>query len=618
MDISSSRSPIIKSLAKMTIPKQFLANVERFGEKPALLFKEPDLGKWRQVSWNEFGRKVNTLAAYLVSVSLKQGEKVVLLSENRPEWVMSDLAILAVGAVTVPVYFTSTASQIDYILNDCGAEIVLVSTIDQLNKLLEARSSENVRQIILMDSPGSSTAYAHKKVRLLSDIYASSSASSTAGSMAKHLTELKKRLSESSEEDLASILYTSGTTGPPKGVMLSHKNFLFNAAACAEVIELSEDDLLLSFLPLSHAFERTAGCYLPLLKGSSIAYAESIEKIPGNMLELRPTIMVGVPRFYEKTYASILSRLDGQSPFKKGIFAWGLKTGAECSKIAAKGEGLPLLLSLKRIIADKLIFARIRAGMGGRLSFFVSGGAPLSREIGSFFNSIGITILEGYGLTETSPVITCNTLNHRRAGTVGRALPGVEVRIENDGEIATKGPHVMKGYYNNEQATSEVIKEGWFFTGDIGEIVDGYLTITDRKKDLIVTAGGKNVAPQSIETVLIADPFINQIMVYGDGKKFISALLVPDMEKLQEWADRKEINYENMEALCRNAAIIAFYMDRIDTALRDFAPYEKVRKAVLLSEPFSMERGEITPTLKVNRKKTIGRYRLELEKLYED
>jgi long-chain acyl-CoA synthetase len=230
--------------------------------------------------------------------------------------------------------------------------------------------------------------------------------------------------------------------------------------------------------------------------------------------------------------------------------------------------------------------------MGGRLRFFVSGGAPLSRKIGDFFNSIGITILEGYGLTETSPVITCNTLSHRRSGTVGRALPGVEVRIENDGEIATKGPHVMKGYYNNEKGTSEAIKGGWFFTGDIGEINDGYLTITDRKKDLIITAGGKNVAPQAIETVLIADPFISQIMVYGDGKKFISALLVPDMVKLQEWADRKKIYYENIEALCRNAAIIAFYMDRIDTALKDFASHEKVRKTVLVSELFSMERGE--------------------------
>ncbi|MDT8318422.1 MAG: long-chain fatty acid--CoA ligase [bacterium] len=598
----------------MTIPKKLLANVGRFGEKPALFYKEPDFGEWQQVSWNEFGRKVDTLAAYLISISLKKGEKVVLLSENRPEWVISDLAILAAGAVTVPVYFTSTASQIDHILNDCGAEIVLVSTIDQLDKLLKTGSSENVRKIILMDAPRSSSAHIYKKVILLSDIYASSLAQSTS----VYMTEIKERLSELSEEDLASILYTSGTTGPPKGVMLSHKNFLFNAAACAKVIELSEDDLLLSFLPLSHAFERTAGCYLPLLKGSAIAYAESIEKIPHNMLELRPTIMVGVPRFYEKTYASILSRLDGQSAYKKRLFSWGVKTGEAWTRIKAEGRRPAFLLSLKRFIADKLIFARVRAGMGGRLRFFVSGGAPLSREIGGFFDSIGVTILEGYGLTETSPVITCNTLSHRRAGTVGRALPGVEVRIENDGEIATKGPHVMKGYYNNEKATGEVIKEGWFFTGDIGEIRDGYLTITDRKKDLIVTAGGKNVAPQSIETVLIADPFINQIMVYGDGKKFISALIVPDMAKLEELARRKKVYYVSMEGLCSDAAIIAFYMDRIDAALKEFAPYEKVRKIALLWEPFSMDRGEITPTLKVNRKKITGRYRMELEKLYED
>lgn len=598
----------------MTIPEQFLAKVEHFGEKPAFLYKELDAGKWKQVPWNEFGRNINRLAAYLISIALKPGEKVVLLSENRPEWVISDLAVLATGAVTVPLYFTSTTSQIDHILSDCGAEIVLVSTLNQLDKLLKARSSENVRQIILMDSPASSTVHTDKKVTLLSDIYKSSSTSSTD----EHLVELRKRLLELNEENLASILYTSGTTGPPKGVMLTHKNFLFNARACAKVIQLSEDDLLLSFLPLSHAFERTAGCYLPLLQGSSIAYAESIEKISHNMLELRPTVIVGVPRFYEKIYASIFSRVDEQSPLKKGIFAWGLKTGAECCQIEEMAESLPLFMSFKRLIADKLILAKVRAGMGGRLRFFVSGGAPLSREIGDFFNSIGITILEGYGLTETSPVITCNTLSHRRAGTVGRALPGVEVRIENDGEIATKGLHVMKGYYNNEKATSEVIKEGWFFTGDIGEIADGYLTITDRKKDLIVTAGGKNVTPQSIETVLIADPFINQIMVYGDRKKFISALLVPDMIKLEEWAHRKKVCYENLEDLCKNNATMDFYMDRIEAALKDFAPYEKVRKIVVASESFSMERGEITPTLKVNRKKIIGKYKLELEKLYAD
>jgi len=325
----------------MTIPRQLLVNVERFGEKPALLYKEPDLGKWQQVSWNEFGRKINNLAAYLISISLKKGEKVVLLSENRPEWVISDLAILASGAVTVPVYFTSTASQIDHILNDCGAEIVLVSTIDQLDKLLKAKSSKNVRQIILMDSPVSSAAYAHKKVSLLSDVVSSGSASSTD----ENLAELKKRLSELSEEDLASILYTSGTTGPPKGVMLSHKNFLFNAAACSKVIELSEDDLLLSFLPLSHAFERTAGCYLPLLEGSSIAYAESIEKIPVNMLELREAeaealTMLGALAPLSATYQPMLMKGLSYDPADPLKFSFIVDTGdAPLSEDEIRGIG---------------------------------------------------------------------------------------------------------------------------------------------------------------------------------------------------------------------------------------------------------------------------------------
>ena len=605
----------------MTIPGHLLANVESFGEKTALIYKDRSFGSWQHISWTELGLRARTLASYLISISLKKGDRVVLLSENRPEWVISDLAILAAGGVTVPLYFTSTTSQIDHILRDCGAEIIIVSSLNQLDKLLKSKSLRNIRRIILMDSPGTSmdsldtSNVSHfDKMTLLSDVYKSNCASS----LARYGEELEKRLVDLSGEDLASILYTSGTTGAPKGVMLTHENFLFNANACAKVIALSESDLLLSFLPLSHAFERTAGYYFPLLQGATIAYAESIEKIPENMRELRPTIMIGVPRFYEKTYASISGKIDGQSPLKQRLFFWGLEVGGAWSRIRARGEGVPLSLSLKRFIADKLIFSKVRTGMGGRLRFFVSGGAPLSIKIAGFFNAIGISVLEGYGLTETSPVITCNTLSNRKVGTVGRPLPGVEINIEDDGEISTKGPHVMKGYYNNEKATNEVIKNSWFFTGDIGEINDGYLSITDRKKDLIVSSGGKNIAPQSIETMLVADPFISQLMVYGDGKKFISALIVPDIPRLEAEAQKKEISYKNIEDLCVKDAIISFFMTRIDLDLADFAPYERVKKIVLISEAFSMEKGEVTPTLKLKRKKIISRYRQVLEKLYED
>lgn len=592
----------------MTIAAVFFKEAKKSGRNKALLYKAQGDDSWSHITWDDFASRVRILAEHLIESGLKKGDRVALLSENRPEWAISDLAILAAGCITVPVYFTNTTHQIDHILKDSGADRIIVSSKDQLDKLLKSELIGDIREIILIDRivPPFS-----EKVTLLEDIL-----KRTEGE-AKGLIE--ERLSNVSENDTASILYTSGTTGLPKGVMLTHKNLLSNALSSAEVIKVSENDTLLSFLPLSHAFERTAGYYAPMLSGAKIAYAESIEKIPRNMREVSPTIMLGVPRFYEKTYSAIMDVVQGGPSWKKAIFRWAIETGSCCSEAKSNGSSTSLWLAIKEKLAEFLVLRRLKDGMGGRLRFFVSGGAPLSKEIADFFNAAGLVILEGYGLTESSPVITCNRPGRRKAGTVGIPLPGVEIKIAGDGEILTKGPHVMKGYYNNPEATEEIISEGWLHTGDIGIIdSEGYLTITDRIKDIIVTSGGKNVAPQAIETDLIADPLIHQVMVYGDRRKYLTALIVPDFERLRAEIDNLEETSLAAEELIEKREVIDLYTARLEERLADFAPYERIKRFSIISEEFSMAKGEITPTLKVNRKKLTERYGHLLDGLYDD
>ncbi|MDH3976483.1 MAG: long-chain fatty acid--CoA ligase [Deltaproteobacteria bacterium] len=592
----------------MNIPQLFFSKAAELEDKKALIWKEPASGRWLSLSWNSFARQVSSLTAHLLSQAFEKGERVALLSENRPQWAIADLAILAAGGINVPLYFTSTSNQIEHIIRDSGARRMIVSTCDQLEKVLNSKCMDDIHEIILFDKtnralPG--------KVKFLTDILDSHSA--------EDHDLIKERINETGAHHTASILYTSGTTGPPKGVVLSHNNFISNANASAEVINVTGNDLLLSFLPLSHAFERTAGYYVPLFMGASIAYAESVDKIAANMLEIKPTIMLGVPRFYEKTYAAVREKIDSLSPFKKQIFQWSLAVGQACSERELNKEQLSPFLKLKRSIAGKLVFKPLKEGLGGRIRFFVSGGAPLSKDITAFFEAAGIVILEGYGLTETSPVITCNRLEWRKRGSVGRALPGLEVKIKTDGEVITRGPHVMQGYFNKPEKTREVIREGWFYTGDIGEIdEDGFLTITDRKKDIIVTSGGKNVAPQTIETALVSNPLISQVMVYGDRKKYITALIVPDFAKLEELAKREKISHESLEALCGNEKIIHIYLQITQKVLKNFAPFEQVKKVLLAGEEFSMAKGEITPTLKVKRKALIEKYGKHLDVLYDE
>lgn len=599
MDIQASRPLDFP----MTIPQQFFVQASRLEERRALLYKEDNL--WKQLTWNDFAGQVRSVAAYLLSEGIKKGDRVAILSENRPEWAVVDLAALSIGAVTVPIYFTNSSEQIEFILSDALISIIFVSHLGQYKKLF-GNEKKMLKGIVLFDPSGVPEG---EGITAFSDI---KDYPFEAGVVEGHVEALLP-------DDMASILYTSGTTGLPKGVILTHGNFFSNAVGCKSVVDIEDSDLFLSFLPLSHAFERTVGYYVPLLSGATIAYVEALDKIAQNMLEVCPTVVLGVPRFYEKTVAAIMGNVRSMAAWKKGLFGWALDVGAEASKLRNGNKVLPFFLSIKEFFAHFLVLRKIREKMGGKVRFFVSGGAALSADVAGFFDAIGLTILEGYGLTETSPVMCCNSFEARRLGTVGRPLPQVDIALAEDGEIITRGPNLMQGYFGRPDLTEEVIKNGWLYTGDIGEIdEDGYLKITDRKKDIIVTSGGKNVAPQAIEGALVGDSLISQAMVCGDGKNFITALIVPDFKELEHLQPELGLAGLSRDELLENESVLELFKVRIEERLQSFARYEQVRRFAMAREEFSMDKGEITPTLKLKRKVIYERYRSEMESLYQE
>ena len=431
-----------------------------------------------------------------------------------------------------------------------------------------------------------------------------------------HPDYLKESYKQVHENDLCTIIYTSGTTGEPKGVMLSHKNILSNVNAVLESYPITKDDVLLSFLPLCHIFERMAGYYTGFSCGGTIYFAESIEAVPNNIIEVKPTFITTVPRLFERIHAKILKTVEAQSMKKQKIFYWAIETGRQYM-LAKKEKSLSVVLSLKRKIADKLVLSKLREKLGGRLRFFISGGAALQREIGEFFDSIGIIILEGYGMTETSPIISGNRIDDYKFGSVGKLLPGIQVKFAADGEILAKGPNVMLGYYRNKKETEETIKNGWLHTGDIGHFdKDGFLFITERKKHLFKTTSGKYIAPAHIENLFLASKYIDEFVLIGDRRMFLSAIIVPDFEALREYADSNKIEYKNNKDLVNKKEI----HELIDKDMLQFqkllANYERVRKFTLLDHPFSIESGEMTPSLKVKRKFVEERYGNIIEEMY--
>ncbi len=586
-----------------------MAQAARGGERPALQVRGPD--GYREISWNELMAQIERIALGLLDQGLEAGDRVAILSENRPEWAIADLAALAAGAATVPVYTSLTPAEIGHILRDSGAKFLFVSGVELLGKVLPLIREMRLK-VVLLDAP---YRVAGPRIWWWGEMLG---LGQTASPEARE--KLAERIHQTKPEDLCSIIYTSGTTGPPKGVMLTHANFLSNCEAVRDTLPISDRDLLLSFLPLSHVFERMAGYYFVLSVGGAIAYAENMETVAKNLMEARPTMITGVPRFYEKLRERIEAAVESAPALKRRIFHWATRVGQLRAQRVLAGKPVPPGLALQFRLADHLAFSKLRLRLGGRLRFGISGGAPLPRELAEYFFAAGILILEGYGLTETSPVITCNRPDRFRFGTVGLALPGVEVRIAEDGEVLTRGPHVMKGYFNNPAATAEVIdSDGWFHTGDVGVLdTDGFLTITDRKKDLIKTSGGKMVAPQNLESVLKADPYIADCVVIGDRRKYITALVVPELEKTQEHARKRGIPIGNPDELVKQPDIVRFFQERIDRVNAGLASFEQIKRFTLLPEPFSQRAGQLTPTLKVKRRAVSERHAEQIEAMYRE
>jgi long-chain acyl-CoA synthetase len=553
---------------------------------------------------------VQDVSLGLMELGVAPGDKVAILSENRPEWLIADFACLAARNPNVPIYPTLPANQIEYVLRDAAAVAIFVSTPAQVEKLLAIRERLPTLRHIVAFEP----AAAHAGVLQLGDVMARGRAARN------RYPDWRAMALAATPNDLATLIYTSGTTGDPKGVMLTHGNIASNVTTALTLFDFNDRDECLSFLPLSHIFERMFGHYAMFRCGAIINYAESFQTVPADMQARRPTIMASVPRLYEKIYDRVLDNVRGSSGLRRRLFAWARRIGEACVDRTLAGKPVPAGMSVQRAVADRLVFAKLRARTGGRIRLFISGGAPLSPAIARFFHAAGLPIVEGYGLTETSPVIAVNTPRHLKIGTVGQAMPGVELRIADDGEILTRGPHIMRGYFNRPEATAEAIDaEGWFHTGDIGTIdADGYLRITDRKKDLIVTAGGKNIAPQPIENLAKSSKFVTNAVMLGDRRPFPVMLLVPEQETLRAWAARHVNGDSGMERLVTLPEVKNKLEREVRKALRDLAQFEMPKKFLLLPRDFSVDAGELTPTLKVRRRIVEERYRAAIESLYNE
>jgi len=588
----------------------FQNRVEQNTTKACVAYKNAQ-GQYVDISWNEMNEMVWNLGCFLLSKGVQPLDKVALFSPNRYEWWVSDLAILSTGGVNVPIYATNSAEEARYVIDNSDSKLCFVGTKSHLERVLQVKDKlPNLGDIIIFDDLPNPPAGVITFKEALKQ-----------GAAYGKRDELDKRIRDIKLENLATLIYTSGTTGNPKGVMLSHKNFVSNVNQIYDTAPdiFKEDHVLLSFLPLSHSLERTVGYYLPLFTGKKVVFAEDFSKILQNFQEVRPTFIVSVPRLYEKIHAGVLAKLPEAPPMKQKIFHWAMGIARRNLDYICNGKPRTGIFALQYNLADKLVFSKLKAALGmDRLKLASSGGGPLSVSDAEFFLGMGILIVEGFGLSETTPVTNTNRIGKIKPGTVGPALKDTIIKIGEGGEILIKGPQVMMGYYKNEAATKEVFTDdGFFKTGDIGEIdADGYLKITGRIKDLIITSGGKNISPQNLENSIKGSNFVEQVAIIGDNRKYLSALIVPAWGELENWAKTKNIAFASRKDLIANPEVNKLFQEEIERCTQDYARVEQIRKFRLLEKEWSQETDELTPTLKLKRRVISQKYADEIESMY--
>ncbi len=592
-------------MSKKHLAEMIFQSAKTYANKTAMRVKVD--GQWQSYSYQEIGATIRQIARALLALGVQPGDCVGIFSQNRPEWSLVDFAVLAIGAVSVPIYATNTKYQAAYIVDEAQIAVIFTGSQDNYDKIQAiTERSPSLKHIIAFDE----STTINGEASLLFSQFLAQGTDETCNS------EIDIRLEAAQTDDLATVIYTSGTTGEPKGVMLTHANIFHQFEAMEGQFSVNPSDSSLCFLPLSHVYERSWSFYVYKC-GAENNFLQNPKEVITAMAEVKPTMMVSVPRLYEKIYAAAIHGLDQGSTVKKKIFQWSIGVGSKYQYALKENGATGGWLALQHKLADKLVLSKVRDVVGGNKNFFSAGGAPLAQAIEEFFFAAGLLVCQGYGLTETAPIVTFNTPQAFKFGTVGRPIIGCEIKIAEDGEILVKSPSVTQGYYKKPEVTAETFRNGWFHTGDVGMFDnEGFLIITDRIKDLIITSGGKNIAPQKIETVYAKDHFIEQFITIGDQRKFISALVVPNFEPLETYAQESGIAYRTRDELVENPKIKALYQERIDACSTELAPYEQVKAFVLLAAPFTQETGELTPTQKVKRKNIAEKYAAQIEAMY--
>ncbi len=600
----------MRNIPYSSVPDMLRKNAAKFQGKPALKYRKE--GKYVSLSYEQFYEQALMTARGLQKLGVQEGDRIALLSESRAEWVIADMGILIIGAVNVPIYPTNTPEQVEHMLRHSGARIVFVSSLPQYSKLLNIRKSIPSVEVVV-----SFEHFPHER-ELPALTFQTLSAFDDPITRVER-DRLEAGIDRIGHDHIMTLIYTSGTTGAPKGVMLTNRNILFDAWYGIKKVEaLTGSEVVLSFLPLSHVFERTIGYYITIMNGALMAFADSVEKTAENMLEVKPTVMVSVPRLFEKIYSRIYENVGRMPTIKRKLFHWAVRVGKKYVEAKYVDSQTAPLLAFQYSLADRLVFTKLRERFGGRMKFFVSGGAPLDKNINLFFWSIGVPILEGYGLTETSPAVSLNNFRQVRFGSVGTLFDQTEIKVAHDGELLIRGPQLMAGYFKDPEATKEALKDGWFRSGDLGHVDNGFVYITGRKKEIIITAGGKNIAHRRIEYELQNGKYIAQAVVYGDRRPFLIALLVPNFEQLVVYAQARNLGRYDPDYLLRHESVRQLYSLTVDEVNSKLAPYETIKKFALLPRDFSIEGGELTLTQKLKRHIIYEKYKDMIDELYAD